>query len=736
MADDLPEDVTDTITDTLGDGDKARFKQPARAGKHIPTYKLVTDTRIPVSKSRGALWKTRYDAGIKSKQMYIDAHKEALEYYHNDQMRHRTPTNGRRSGNTTVAKQRNESWSQTENLVFANTTAIVPMIYAKNPQCEITSYNKEQDAFAATIEKFVNALASMQDPPGLNMKPKIRQAVVLATLTNEAWIEIHYTTKQQATETVRADYDKAIAALRGAKTTKAIEEAEGILLAIEEQYALSESEGPSISVHHSGEVLVDPMAAQPDHSDAKWMMVHKMFPTSYLNAVYGKKVDDEVKSVFKPTHVLSASTPSSDHRSLTDLTSDDHKSFGYDSKDAFDKACYTQVLFVYDKITRNIEMYNSKDWSWPLWVWEDTFGFPNFFPFERLSFHTPPIGANTLGEVTYYLDQQDAINEMHDERKRARTSLKRTRIYNSNMLSKDEATSIIDGNHESLIGLPLNPGIKLSDVMMKEDVSHLNVQQLFDPSIEYQAISHITGISEQLRSAQFKTNTTNRAIEKYTSTEQTRLDEKIDAIEDFIGRIMRKVAALSVMWMDVDTVRTVLGDSNADVWNSMSAREFLQKYPMQVVGGSTQKPTSAAKKAEAMQVAQVMGQFANAAPAVLLVVLRMLEESIEGMVVDRSDWDDIRQSITEQMQRGNTQQQPQQGATGEQVPPQGAPSASPPAPTPNVGGDGNAVNALMQFLDNLPPEFKQAFGTSIAQGVPAKDALMQIAQAADKGTMQ
>ena len=39
----------------------------------------------------------------------------------------------------------------------------------------------------------------------------------------------------------------------------------------------------------------------------------------------------------------------------------------------YDKACYTKVWYVWDKVTRRLEMYADNDWKWPIWVWDDPY---------------------------------------------------------------------------------------------------------------------------------------------------------------------------------------------------------------------------------------------------------------------------------------------------------------------------------------------------------------------------
>jgi hypothetical protein len=96
-----------------------------------PLYQVYKDTHIPVPKDLGKLWKSRRDLGMKlMKENYTEAWLEAIRYYNNDhssQDAHRDSKGTRRRGD------------ETENLVFANVTTLMPILYNKNPTIEVSS---------------------------------------------------------------------------------------------------------------------------------------------------------------------------------------------------------------------------------------------------------------------------------------------------------------------------------------------------------------------------------------------------------------------------------------------------------------------------------------------------------------------------------------------------------------------------------------------------------------------
>ena len=174
---------------------------------------------------------------------------------------------------------------------------------------------------------------------------------------------------------------------------------------------------------------------------------------------------------------------------------------------------------------------------------------------------------------------------------------------------------------------------------------HLALQfmQLFDKKDLYQSVDRIASTNEVERGGEFKTNTTNRAIDYYSTMGNMRMDMRLDAIEDALGDVGWKLAQLCL---------TVHGrtDSNADhrsgcvVSSGGHSTTYVttRAFSVQVVGGSTQKLTTQQKKQEAVQVGQVMAQYVRAAPAsALKVSLNMLSEAFDDFIISKEDWDSI-----------------------------------------------------------------------------------------------
>jgi|SRR6188508_1260092 hypothetical protein len=699
--------------------------KPAKGKEeYSPSYKVMQDTKIPVSKQMGKLWKARRDqAKAKLKNEGIaDAWDECIRYYNNDQVTH---SNVEGSPNVSRMSRKGTGVSdehiETENVVFANTTALVPATYAKNPDVELTPNDKQDEKttlFSTCCERLVNALFAKKVSPGINLKPKARKCIIMCTLTNVAYLELGWTEKEDSSEATLNEIQFEADRLAKAKDLHEIEEIEGCLAALEDKINVLSPSGPWCKFRHPKDVLRDPATTHNDLTDCNWLMIADFVPTNLLRAIYFKKSEDkqdEWESIYAPTHILNAKSGGGHDEEINNFSLlDGHKdyhSYGYDDEETFDKAKYTKIWRVYDKVTRRLLLFNDKNWSWPIWVWDDPYNLTNFFPVVCLEFYTDPEGDYARSEVMYYLDQQDAINEIASERRRAIAWTRKNLFYDIDAI-KDPAvvSAFLSGAEKGgAVGVKVPDGKKMQDLIFSVPPPSGQFMQLFDSQPYLQAIDRVSSVTNVMRGVEYKTNTTNKAIESYESQTQTRLDEKIDQIEDFIGNVGATLLELCVSKMPAEMVAALIEDKMGEIWGAMTPMapsEFQAKFSLRMVGGSALKPTARAKKEEAVQIGQVLGQFGKAVPASILVMMRVFERAFDEIVITEEDWALIRASIEKQLQP-EQEQQPQQG--------------------------GDQLAEVEQQINQLPPQAKQALGAAMAKGVPIRQAMEEIMMRVQQG---
>jgi len=702
----IPSDVDATIDEGLGaDAPRKRSRK-----KKTAAYQVVGDSKIHVTKATGKVWKSRKSQALQHTKNVREAWKEAIDYYNNDQSGHRISKDNQ-SGNNLGNQRLNNNITETENVVFSNVTTMVPALYARNPEAEITSNAEERKELATMVERLVNVIGNKKVSPGINLKPKAKRCVVTTLLTNRSWMKIGWTHRDESSEGALEELTNLSKQLDKAKDTKDIIEIEGKLQALEETIDILQPSGAWCKVKSPFHILIDPMAKELDLSDARWVMEEDMLPTEFILARYATKDEkkNEHMSIYKPNHVMKASistdgNDANDNENFSifeESESDTAKSFGFDDEESFNKAKMTKVYFVWDKTTRRVLLFNASDWSWPIWVWDDPLQLDQFFPYYPLTFFESPDGPLTKGEVTYYLDQQDAINEMTDEMRRARKWARRNIFFNETLIDKEQATAILNGDDGTVRGLSLPEGTDMSKGLIGSiPPPSIQFEKLFNKDSAYQAIERISSVSAVMQGAQFKTNTNKDAVNANVGASNMRVDEKSDQIEDWIGQIYWGIAQLCLMNMPKETVTDLIGEAG-ESWQNISPDE-IRRMSQRVVGGSTKKPTSQAKKEEALEFGQVLGQFVQAAPGpAMKIMLQVMEKAFDEVTMREEDWQELSEAIQQQAGTAPTPGQGQPGGQGD------IESASP--------------DQLKQLLEQLPPEAKQQVKAAIDSGVsPAK----------------
>lgn len=702
-------------------------------------YQVYENTRVAVSKSMGKLWKMRWQESKRLMEHCGDKDRweEAVKYYQNDQ----GGKSGKRNGLSELGTGSATEYKYgSENIVFANVSALVPAVYAKNPDIEITSEKSENEKQSDMYERLIDVLFRRKQAPGINLKPKMRRAVVTSMLTNLCYLELSYVRKEDSSEQVVAEIEALSKELAEAKKIDEIREIEGKLQALEHKVSFLTTSGPRVRFRMPNMVFVDPNSEDPDLCDADYIIVGDYVRTDFLRAMYGRKDDKgQWMSIYKPTHVLSGDSDMQGHdEEINNFTlldeGSEHESYGYKDKDEFEHNCRTLCWYVWDKTTRRVLMFNDKDWSWPIWVWDDPYKLSRFFPIFPLAYYTDPTNRNAKSEVMYYLDQQDEINEINNERARMRHWVMSKIFVNTNDVSDStKIEKFLRRDSDQLVfGLDIPEGKKLSDILGSFPAPSTQYEQLFDSRPVIESINRLSSVTPVLQNAQFKTNTTNKAIESYESSTQQRLDEKIDAVEDMLGDIGRALLEMCVQFMTTDEVNTLLGaeyvQEHGGWQEAQNIDTFNETYTFSIVGGSTLKPTAKVKKEQAMQLGQILGQFANASPMLVIVMLKMLERAFsDDVIITPDEWDTIVNATAQQMQRGS----PGQGQPGQPLQAQGKPAQAQGQEQGQPNGNMAAVmEQVEQIIDRLPPEAKQFLGAGIAKGVPLKQLVQRLTQAA------
>jgi hypothetical protein len=705
--------------------DPASMGKPAnRNDKVEPLYRVYEGARIAVGKGTGRWWKNTFDAAKKAYETVWAAWDEALRYYNNDQTQSiETPRGVFKRGDGT------------ENVVYSNVNTVLPAVYSKNPDITCSTTDQGDQAFCEALEAVLNTLIRRRDK--LNAKPKIKRAVGFGLLTNQGVFKLDFTQKDDSREMAQAEMERLTRELAVAKKQEDVDNLYGQFQALEMRMEVLEPSGATMKNVLPQNLLVDPFAEQPDGLDGNWMIERCYLSTAMLIASYttedpeASEQDNAMRRlIYKPTHkaVLSGDVGRRDDGLGLVMqvfeNSEMPTSNTLDERQAFVEMMYTECFYVWDKYTRRVMLFHSADWAWPLWVWDDTLRLTRFFPYFIVGYGMSTGGTTSVGDVAYYLDQQDTINDINRQRNKIRRSLFDFFFYNSEAISSEEAEKFVEairgnGTPEGahLLGVKAGEN-KINDLIQAFLPPSAQFEHYFDTKREMDAINRVTNTSEALRGVQFKTNTNTSAVETYQESMRLAVGAKVDVVEDVVADFAEALAELCVQHYSKEEVIALIGPALGNGWREdMSLDDYKANYSLEIASGSMEKPNSIFKKKEAIEIVQAVGQFAKAAPGTTLrVILKVLEQAFTEVTIKPDDWAAIDQEVAANTQKGVT--------TGQQ-----------PA-TPSDDGNG----ALMQQLQALPDAVKQQVVQMKQRGASSeqiKTFLMQQLQSnQSKGTVQ
>src|SRR4249920_247261 len=66
---------------------EGKKKKDPKGPKEVPLYQVYEDSKIPVTKAYGSLWRTMIDSALKANELIHDAWEQCFAYYNNHQVK-------------------------------------------------------------------------------------------------------------------------------------------------------------------------------------------------------------------------------------------------------------------------------------------------------------------------------------------------------------------------------------------------------------------------------------------------------------------------------------------------------------------------------------------------------------------------------------------------------------------------------------------------------------------------
>jgi hypothetical protein len=636
---------------------------------------LLSENAIPIPPSMSTIVDERYEKARKAKEDIVEDWKESYTKYQYEGSHQDT-----RDANS-VAK---------ENMVRQNVSTLTSLGYMRNPTAELTTDDEEKKPLVSMLRDAAKSLVTKKQRPGINLKPKVNKATAVAHLTNFAVAKIEYQGMQGSLENVTQVYKKIEEKLQTEENPDRAKEQYELLDRAYKQLQISSTRGVTLSIRSPFNIFPDPKCTEHDLSDADFWFERIPMDLAFIKSEYTVEITEEdedgktsTQRYYKYDQAkpfdLEETSQRNEAANAKDVLMDElFPEFSENTRQELSKDTITCVEY-YDRKARKKYLYIEDHWDCPLWVWEDELKLSRFFPYFVLSF-APALGSiSQPGEVSFYAHMQDGLNEINHQAAWVRSVAFRNWYYDSQAIDSDQVDKIKKTLTESTSEIAMTPiklrGEKsLEDILMPLKLPSTQFAEIFDKGPYLESINRASRVSDAMRGEQFKTNTTNDAVETYNNFTSTLMDSITDRVESFVEEIIWAILEIMVSKFDKEQMSQLVSADKLDHFDNMSVEVFNNTVSMEIVAGSSQRPTSAVKKREAREIVQGLGQFGKVAPrSVLSIVFRVIKDAFSRTYITDKDIENLNQEAAQGMeaqQQKAQQAATMQGAQAQATPPQ------------------------------------------------------------------
>ena len=608
--------------------------------------KYVSENAIPVPPMFGELWKERY---LSAKVIYKDFHDDWQTCF--DEF-----------NKTGSIKHASDNDQVSENYVRSTIHTMLDYTYMRNPDAVFNTTNEKHQAFAEALSRIITNFVQKNNGNGLNLRAYMQKLIHTAHLSNFGIMKIDYTTTRRSRQEAFKVYNEAIDKLKDAKEISDIERLSEHLNGAYNELQDREDLGICLKNRPPFNIYVDPECIMDDFTDAKWLMDVELISESHIKSEYmylDEALDEYVfkydqKTIFKDQVDLNKSEDDLKTSILNELMPDV-------SEDIATEKLKGKIpcVWIYDKTTRRKYLYMLDRWDVPLWVFEDDLKLSRFFPYFKLGFSPSQVSVLTKGEASFYIPFQREINYTHKQFKYVRDNAFSLWLYNASAITGEEVDRVVKESMKKSTGVR-TVGVKLKDTEV--DINTVlkpfmtppsQIRELFDSTKYSNAIRLVSRITASMSGGEFRTNTTNQAVDVYRSQTSSRIEGFVDPIEDVAGQILWAIAEIIVSLVDKDVLLTVAAEKDVEQITTMPVTEFNKLFHISIEAGSSEKMNTAKRKEEALSLMQILGQFGKAAPKTTIgLILKMVQNAFGGTLVTQKDLDTLKEEGDANMQKG------------------------------------------------------------------------------------
>jgi hypothetical protein len=663
--------------------DDQEQNQDQQAEPDKPSYVLMGTSSIPVSKKAGRRWKDKIDGALNAYDPVRQSWQIAFNAY-------RACSSDGIQWEGDQPKDIYFPDDTTENLTREAVKTILRTAYSANPDVNIATVDESDDDALQMYSAVLGQLLNRVNYPGLNGKARIRRWIMNGHLTNFGMLRLDYQAMDGSQQEAAANLLRLQEAVAKEKNLVKLEELYAELEIAEEFLSTTRLAGMCMENKNPARIIVDPDATYLDLSDCKWLAEEQFIGNAYIKKRFLEKKDGTWVRITdgKPPggSDWNGENPSESGNDLRDSIADKILGVTSERLDSERNKERTRCWLIWDKLTRQISMWQDGAWDAPLYVWQDDLKLSRFYPYFLIAFTEPLDSIVQEGEQAQYAGHEREINKINKRVAWIRNVSFGALIYNSKKVTGDAVQRFVDflknPGEFTAFGIDWDPALKLKemfDVFVPPDAE---VQVLYDKGDLMKTINRVNSQNEVSQGGQFKTNTTNKAVEAYSQATASVKNELTDAIEDAMNDLVWAMLEIISSKYTKEQIIALVGPDLGKAFEPMPVEEFNYTYSAQVAAGSTEKPTSDNMKQEAMQIAQAVGQVGQATPMTsLMIIFKLFSKAFSRFVFTKKDEEMLTMEAQANLQKGISTPggaPPAAGSPTGPVAAPGKPNAAPP----------------------------------------------------------
>lgn len=502
---------------------------------------------------------------------------------------------------------RKKNWLVDTNLVGSTIEALLPFIYARDPEVAVTpeeSVGAERYTgarlFADTLEQVISR--QFRDA---GLKPAMERVVVSAMTVSQGWVKLGWQIDSQRDPLIErriADIQDNLARIDAlqrdvedqARTDTEIkrEELRQQLTALQAQVEVAVSRGLVIDLIQAEDIQVDPgLRELADYAHAHWI-AHRIWMTP-----------DEAKMAF-PTLTAEQLAMATVYNSRVDRESADGQTPARPA--AVDEGCaWLAVWEVWDKRTSVVRtlIEGVEVWARPPYP-PDPVG-RRFYPFHMLAFHFVDGARQPIADVEWWHKLQDEYarsrSQWAEHRKRAIPA----RIGDKDSITPADARKVANPeNNELVLVERQNKGEPISNLVSIMPQPQVD-GALYTTDPLRQDLELVSGLQDANRGAVITAKTATEAQILQQGT-LSRVSKRLDAVERVIEGMAQHAAELALQVLPLDEVRRIAGPRA--VWPQMAKDELYSLVSIRIRAGTSGRPNTAVERETWVQLLPILKQ--------------------------------------------------------------------------------------------------------------------------------